>query len=182
MSRIKIFLLILIIAALSIVFIQNREPTTLKFLCGYGSSYCLFQSTQLPLALWIGLFTFNGIAISLLGQALNRYSYSGSNRPKYTSDDELYSNENWRESDAATVRSSNYTNLQDSTSRNKFGNATSYEVRQEPQNVERSGSTYSYKYKEAGDRTPGVRDDSRKTSIDLDKDSTISKEEDEDWI
>lgn len=182
MSRIKIFLLILIIAALSIVFIQNREPTTLKFLCGYGSSYCLFRSSQLPLALWIALFTLNGIVINLLGQALNRYSYSGSSRQKYGVNDELYSNEtNWRENDAATV-SPNYTNLRDSTIQDKFSTATSYEVRQEPQNVERSGSTYSYKYKEAGDRAKSDRDDSRKTSIDLDKNSTISKEEDEDWI
>ena len=181
MSRLKIFLSILIIAALSIVFIQNREPTSLKFLCGYGSSYCLGRSSNLPLALWIGLFTLNGIAISLLGQVLNRYSYSGSSRPKYVADDELYSNErNWKENNAATA-SSNYTNIQDSTIQDKFRNATSYEARQEPQNVERSGSTYSYKYKEAGDRTKSDRDDSRKTPIDLDVNST-TKEEDEDWI
>ena len=180
MSRIKIFLSILIIAILSIVFIQNREPTTLRFLCGYGSSYCLFRSTELPLALWIGLFTLNGIAINLLGQVLNRYSYSGSRRPKYVPNDELYSNQtNWRE-DAATT--TNYTKFEDSTIRDKFPDTTSYEVRQEPQNVERSGSTYSYKYKEAG-RSKSDRDNSGKTPIDLDKNSTISKEEDdEDWI
>ena len=179
MSRIKIFLLILIIAVLSIVFIQNREPTTLRFLCGYGSSYCLFRSTELPLALWIALFTINGIAINLLGQVLNRYSYSGSRRPKHVPDDELYSDRaNWRE-DAATA--TNYSKSEEIV-QEKFRDATSYEVRQEPQNVERSGSTYSYKYKEA-DRTKSDRDDFRKTPIDLDKSSTKSKEEDdEDWI
>ena len=180
MSRIKIFLSILIIAILSIVFIQNREPTTLRFLCGYGSSYCLFRSTELPLALWIGLFTLNGIAINLLGQVLNRYSYSGSRRPKYVPNDELYSNQtNWRE-DAATT--TNYTKFEDSTIRDKFPDTTSYEVRQEPQNVERSGSTYSYKYKEAGDRTSSERDKFRKTPIDPDINSTTSTEDDEDWI
>ena len=180
MSRIKIFLLILIIAVLSIVFIQNREPTTLRFLCGYGSSYCLFRSTELPLALWIALFTLNGIAINLLGQVLNRYSYSGSRKPKYAPDNELYPDQtNWRENDAATA--SNYNKPQDSI-QDKFSNATSYEVRQEPQNIERSGSTYSYKYKEAGDRSRSERDNFRQTSIDLDKNSTESKEDDEDWI
>ena len=181
MSRLKIFLSILIIAVLSIVFIQNREPTTLRFLCGYGSSYCLFRSTELPLALWIALFTLNGIAINLLGQALNRYSYSGSKRQKYPANDELYSNETkWR--DDATP-SSNYTKLEDSTIKDKFRDATSYEVRQEPQNVERSGSTYSYKYKEAGDRTSDVRDNLRKKPVDPDVNSTISiEEDDEDWI
>ena len=179
MSRLKILLLILIIGVLSIVFIQNREPTTLKFLCGYGSSYCLGRSRQLPLALWIALFTLIGIIINLLGQLLNRYSYSGSSRQKYASDNELYSNENWRE-DAATA--TNYTKLEDSTIQDKYKNATSYEVKQEPQSVERSGSTYSYKYKESGDRYTSDRDDSRKTPIDLDKSSTISKDEDEDWI
>ena len=179
MSRIKIFLLILIIAALSIVFIQNREPTTLKFLCGYGSSYCLFRSTELPLALWIALFTLNGIAINLLGQVLNRYSYSGSKRQKYPPDNELYSNEAWRENDATPT---NYTNPQ-STIKDKFQDATSYEVRQEPQNVERSGSTYSYKYKEAGDRAQSDRDIFRKKPVDPDVNSTTSiEEDDEDWI
>ena len=178
MSRLKIFLLISIIAALSIVFIQNREPTTLKFLCGYGSSYCLFRSTELPLALWIGLFTLNGIAINLLGQVLNRYSYSGSKKQKYVPNDELYSNETkWRE-DAATA--TNYSEPEEIV-QEKFRDATNYEARQEPQNVERSGSTYSYKYKEA-DRTKSDRDNFRETSIDLDKNSTNFKEDDEDWI
>ena len=181
MSRLKIFLLILIIAALSIVFIQNREPTTLKFLCGYGSSYCLFRSTELPLALWIGLFTLNGIAINLLGQVLNRYSYSGSKRQKYVPDDELYPNETkWRE-DATTT---NYSDLKDSTIRDRFKDTTNYEARQEPQNVERSGSTYSYKYKEA-DRTKSDRDKLRKTPVEPDVNSTTSTtstEDDEDWI
>ena len=172
MTRLKILLLILIIAALSIVFIQNREPTTLRFLCGYGSSYCLGRSRQLPLALWIALFTLIGIIINLLGQVLNRYSYSGSSR-KYAGNNELYNGENWREN-AATA--SNYSKFEDPTVGDR-SRVNSYEVKQEPQSVERSGSTYSYKYKEAGDR-----DDSRKTSIDLDKNSTISKDEDEDWI
>lgn len=176
MSRLKIFLLIAIIAVLCMVFIQNREPTALRFLCGYGSSYCLYRSTDLPLALWIALFTLLGIVINLLGQALNRYSYSGS-RQRNSPNDELYSNENWRE-DTTKNRTADYTNLEDSVVRDKFSNATSYEAKQEPQNVERSGSTYSYKYKKVSDR-----DDLRKTPVELDTNSTASKEQDdEDWI
>ena len=170
MNRLKIFLFISIVAALSILFIQNQEPTTLRFLCGYGSSYCLFQSPQLPLALWMGLFILNGIAINLLGQVLNRYSYSGSRRQKYPPNDELYSNDKWRDEAAGAA---NYT--QGSTTEN-LRDATSYEVRQKPQNVERLGSTYSYKYKEAGDR------DNLKKPVDPDINPTTSTEDDEDWI
>ncbi|MEO0835504.1 MAG: hypothetical protein AAFY16_05850, partial [Cyanobacteria bacterium J06642_3] len=60
MSRIKLLLLILIVAVLSVVFWQNREPIALKFLCGdEGSSFCP-QSVPLPLAVWMGLFILIG--------------------------------------------------------------------------------------------------------------------------
>ena len=180
MSRIKILLLILIIAALSIVFVQNRELTGLRFLCGYGSSYCLYRSPKLPLAVWIGLFTLIGTIISLLGQAINRYSYSNSRRPSYVPENELYPQDGWKNNDISS--DSTYTRVEDATVRDNFSDVTSYEVKQEPQNVERSGSTYSYKYKEAGERQNSNRDNLRKTLIDSDANSTTAKEDDEEWI
>ena len=172
MSRLKLFISILIVAIMSIVFIQNRELIALRLLCADNSS-CVYRTPQLPLAIWIGLFILIGALLNLLGQAFNRYSYSGSDRPKPTLDNELYSNRNWKASSAKT---------KDSINLDKFPDSTNYEVRQEPQNVEHSGSTYSYKYREASDRPKeGFNQNNRDRSIELDSNSEADRD-DEDWI
>ena len=172
MSRLKLFISILIIAVMSIVFIQNRELIALKLLCADNTS-CVYQTPQLPLAIWIGLFILIGAILNLLGQALNRYSYSGSNRQKPTLDDELYSDRNWKSSSAKT---------KDPIILDKFPDSTNYEVRQEPQNVEHSGSTYSYKYREASDRPKeDFKHNNRDRSIEPDLNSEADRD-DEDWI
>ena len=172
MSRLKLFISILIIAIMSIVFIQNRELIALKLLCADDNS-CVYQTPQLPLAIWIGLFILIGALLNLLSQAFNRYSYSSSNRPKPTLDDELYSgSRNWKSSSAKT---------KDSINLDKFPDTTSYEVRQEPQNVEHSGSTYSYKYREASDRSKERFDNNRDRSIEPNLNSEADRD-DEDWI
>ena len=186
MSRIKILLLVLlvlIIAALGIVFIQNQQPITLKLLCADSSQPCLYQTPPLPLAAWIALATLAGAIANLLIQSLSRYGYSRSRRQKSVLDDDLYPQEqNWtdrngrRGSYAETVEFKE--SLQDT-----IPEAKSYETRQEPQNIERSGSTYSYKYREADDRAKYKRDSKQqnpsesKAGIDLTKES-----DDEDWI
>ena len=173
MSRLKLFISILIIAAISIILIQNRELIALKLLCAEDTS-CVYQTPQLPLAIWIGLFILIGALLNLLNQALNRYSYSGSNKQKPILDDELYSDSrNWRSSSAKT---------QDSIILDKFPDTTNYEVKQEPQNVEHSGSTYSYKYREASDRPKErVDNNNRDRSVEPNLDSEADRD-DEDWI
>lgn len=176
MNRLKLFLLILIIAALGIVFVQNREPVALRFLCPDETLSCLYQTPALPLAVWIGLFALNGAIISLIGQAVNRYGYSnsGSGRKKPIRDEELYpSDRNWKREPS--------TQIEDPIIQEKFSDVKSYEVKQEPQNVERSGSTYSYKYRESGDRPLERQNNSRQTSSES-KNSSQIEGDDEDWI
>jgi hypothetical protein len=190
MSRIKTLLLILILAALSIIFIQNRNPIALKLLCADSSQSCLYQTPPLPLAAWIALATLTGAIANLLVQSLNRYGYS--DRQKPILNDDLYSNS----SDKAwnNDRQSKYPEvdgIRDSFPQ-QVSEAKSYEVKQEPQNVERSGSTYSYKYRESGDREAypkGNRpkdnpDKTPKNSFEPETNSGVNHESsnDEDWI
>ena len=191
MSRIKIILLILIIAVLGIVFVQNREPITLKFLCGYEAeaSFCP-QSIPLPLAVWIGLFTLMGAIANLLVQTLSNYGYKNSGKQKLPLDDDLYpSNRKRQGKTSRKYQSSTSTiDLQDSLVRDKFPDENSYEIKQEPQNVERSGSTYSYKYREAGERPRNYQEPTKKTSTQSEINSSeinsnlTPDQDDEDWI
>lgn len=184
MSRIKIIILILIVAVLSIVFIQNRDPIALKFLCGSDSNAFCPQSIPLPLAVWIGLFTFTGAILGSLIQALNRYGYHRSGRKSVTFDEELYSSRReWQSSanrrDRATDSSPG---LQDVSDQDHSA-TSSFEVKQEPQNIERSGSTYSYKYREASEKQNNNHDSIRSTSRDPEIDSNGTQDDnDEDWI
>lgn len=187
MSRIKIILLVLIIAVLSIVFIQNREPVALKLLCGYGTSLCLFQSRSLPLAVWIGLFTLLGAIANLLIQTLHNYGYEDSRKQKLSLDDDLYpsnQSKSGRKSNNYTNKSAtSILNKEDSIIQDKFSSSSNYEIRQEPQNVERSGSTYSYKYREAADRPQKSQESSKKTATESENNFNTSQEQDdEDWI
>ena len=174
MSRLKLFLLVLILAALSIVFIQNQELISLKLLCADRTQSCFYRTPRLPLAVWIALFVLAGMLINLLGQVLNRYSYSGSSKRKYAND--LYPDDRWTQNREYSTA----TEINDSK-RNSY-DSTSYEVRQEPENVEQSGSTYSYKYREASDR-PNESKDTKKTTFEAEIDSKLNKDkDDEDWI
>jgi uncharacterized integral membrane protein len=185
MSRIKILLLILIIAALSIVFFQNREPITLKLFCADGSTQsCLYQTPPLPLAIWIALATLTGAIANLLVQTLNRYGYQDSSRKKPILEDDLYPSRDQRKNNN-NVRQSKYSEV--NSIKNNLGDqlsdTKSYEVKQEPKNVERSGSTYSYQYREASDRAKNGGDSNKSNSIRPEIDSNASHEaNDEDWI
>lgn len=167
MTRLKLFLLILIIAALGIVFIQNREPIALKMLCPDNAQSCVYQTPSLPLAVWIGLFTLGGAIVSMLGQALNRYRYGGRAKQKYAAENGAGRSQPWsKKSDVAT-------RIED---RDSTIYSNDYEKPQEPQSVERSGSTYSYKYKDKKGENSKASKISRESEIDLNKD------DDEDWI
>ncbi|MEO0849750.1 MAG: hypothetical protein AAFY50_25610, partial [Cyanobacteria bacterium J06648_1] len=73
MSRLKILLLALIIAALGIIFVQNRDPIALKLLCADSSQACLYQTPTLPLSVWIALATVTGAITNLFVQSLTLY-------------------------------------------------------------------------------------------------------------
>jgi hypothetical protein len=211
MNRLKLLFLLLIIAALIIVFVQNQEPITLKLLCPdiNASQTCLYQTRQFPLAVWIGLFTLAGILTNLLGQVFSRYGYASSAKQKSTpasssryTDNDLYPDrQNWIDEDRERSKYSTHsTPIQNSPVVDKFDKSTSYEKPQEPQNVERSGSTYSYTYRTADERlsrnvgfasSPNldkeppsdVKDSTPKTSNESLRESNIdTQEDDEDWI
>ncbi|MGL4883334.1 MAG: hypothetical protein ACRC8K_20080 [Waterburya sp.] len=211
MNRLKLLFLLLIIAALIIVFVQNQEPITLKLLCPdiNASQACLYQTRQFPLAVWIGLFTLAGILTSLLGQVFSRYGYATSSAKqkstpasssRYTDNDVYPDRQNWIDEDRDQSQySTNSTPIQNSPVVDKFDQSTSYEKPQKPQNVERSGSTYSYTYRTADERSRNVglasspnldkeppsdvKDSTPKTSNKPLRESNIdAQEDDEDWI
>jgi hypothetical protein len=194
MSRLKLVLLVLIIAALGMLFVQNRELLALRLLCPEQNQNqsCLYQTPSLPLAAWMALFIVGGMVTSLLGQMLNRYRYASGGRQK--------SNINYFEEDrpqwqTKNNRSNKYApiadQVQDSTIRDK-NSSGSYEIPQQPESVERSGSTYSYKYRNVNEGNPTNESASslspennkaQKTSIRSEIDSNFNQDkDDEDWI
>jgi hypothetical protein len=193
MSRIKVLLLILVIAALSIVFIQNREPITLKLLCADAANAtqsCLYQTPPLPLAVWIAIATLTGAIANLLIQSLNRYGYKDSYKDNYKNtsrkpsilDDDLYPSSHPGEKNQ-NGRQSRYPQTKEikDTPVNQLSDVKSYEAKQEPKNVERSGSTYSYKYREAGDRLKSEAESSKRNSVEPEVNAN-QESNDEDWI
>ena len=184
MSRLKLIFLVFIIAILGIVFVQNREPLALKLLCPDRAESCLYQTRDLPLAIWMSLFILGGILTSLLSHVFNRYRYANYGRPRsYNGDFE--SDSQWSARNGGSDRYSRSSNeIQDSDVRDRY-TSSSYEIPQKPESVERSGTTYSYKYRDARD----AREDSNglpkdnKTAIDSEIDSSIDRDkDDEDWI
>ena len=184
MSRLKLIFLIFIIAILAVVFVQNREPLALKLFCPDRSESCFYQTRNLPLAIWMALFILAGMFTSLLSHVFNRYRYAGYGRPRPNSND-FESDRQWsmrNESDRYSISSNE---IQDSNVRDRY-TSSSYEIPQKPESVERSGSTYSYKYRDAREESPnGFPKDNnvRKNSIDSQIDSNIDRDkDDEDWI
>lgn len=188
MSRIKILLLVLIIVVLSIIFVQNQQPITLKLLCADRNQNCLYQTPSLPLAVWIAIATLTGAIANLLIQALDRFGYNNSNRKSSTLDEDLYSDGTSLRDEGNRTRNTS-TKYSPTTNSDRLGDdVNSYEVKQEPQNIERSGSTYSYKYREVGKKSDypkgTLRDRSNnKNSVEPEINSnTNSESDDEDWI
>lgn len=185
MSRLKLILLVLIIAILGIVFVQNREPLALKLLCADPAESCFYQTRRLPLAIWMGLFIVAGILTSLLSQLLDRYRYAGVGRTRSNANN-FDEEEKWS---MRSNRSEQYPTASDRIQDSSGDKYTSgvYEAPQKPESVERSGSTYSYKYRDASpefksDASP-KDNNARKTSIDSEIDSKLDRDkDDEDWI
>ena len=184
MSRLKILILALIIGTLAIVFIQNQEPVALKLLCNeIDSQYCLVQTAKMPLAIWISLFVTGGIITNLISQVFSRYSYGSFKKIKYSKNQKIAEdrNKNWVDRNSEP-NSYSATKIKDDVTKEKKSVTNSYEASQKPQQVERSGSNYSYKYRSA-DKTKNSQVKTKNTSADLGKDANIASEsEDEDWI
>ena len=181
MSRLKLIFLVFIIAILGIVFVQNREPLALKLLCADRAESCLYQTRDLPLAIWMSLFILGGILTSLLSHVFNRYRYASYGRPRSNNGD-FESDNQWSARNDGSDRYSRSSNeVRDSDVRDRY-TSSSYEIPQKPESVERSGTTYSYKYRDAKEDSNGLPKDN-KTAIDSEIDSNIDRnKEDEDWI
>lgn len=184
MNRLKLFLFLLIIALLGIIYFQNQEPIVLKLLCPSDVQSCLYKTPQLPLAIWIGLFILAGIITSLVWQGLNSYSYSISGRQKYNPEKSEPSPRNSMIFENDDDNSSfSQSNIQDGAAEEQIYNSTIYEVPQEPQNVKRSGSNYSYKYRTAKESSPeSSKTEIQKGSIESEVNLDSQKADDEDWI
>jgi hypothetical protein len=189
-TRFKVLLSLSILAVLGILLGQNRELLALKFLCADLTKSCFYQTPALPLALWMGLFILAGIITSLVWQILNRAAYPSVKPAKTYEDPELSrsSNNNLRGNRTPNWEANSEREPWDDiatpptpNSQNGISSSTPvdtavYERQREPQQVQRSGSTYSYKFKEANS------DPVDSTSPDDAPRETKSKDDDEDWI
>lgn len=206
-NRFKLLLLLVILAVLGILFIQNQQSLSLKLLCPDINNSCWYQTPQLPLSVWMGLFILAGIVTSLLWQILNRFSYSSTKKRSYSSD-VLYDNgadilnktsktnsrynpadeatrssvsdtsdwENSRKSEDWQPQQTQKSTVENSDLKSQSSSSSGYEIRREPKNVTVSGSTYSYKFKEASDKEsnkPGTPNLNKEPNLD---------DDDEEWI
>ena len=204
-NRFKILLALVILAVLGVLFFQNQQSLSLKLLCSDINTFCLYQTPKLPLAIWMGIFIFGGVLTTLIWQVLHRFSYSTSKTTRYNSDilynDEVdKSNKTTRDAERYTTMSrssqtkvsepltsdwdkNNYReDWQDqestkSSTDNSNSNTSEYEIRREPENITLSGTTYSYKFKEADSKKL-----SKPTTPELTKESNLTEDDDEDWV
>lgn len=193
-NRLKILLLLIILIVLGVLFFQNQQLLSLKILCPDINTSCWYQTPQLPLAIWMGIFIGGGVVTNLIWQVLHRFSYSSVKKIPYASD-ELYDNQ---------IRSSNQTatgdlgssrtevsqplasdwqsqqpikSSRDNINSTPVSTSSEYEIRREPENITVSGTTYSYKFKEAENKKSSPSD-----APNLNKESNLTEDDDEDWI
>ena len=86
LNRFKLLVFAIILAVLAILFFQNRESLSLKFLCSDTTSeYCLYQTPSISLAIWMAIFIVAGIVSSLIWQLLSRAGSPTKNNLKSSS-------------------------------------------------------------------------------------------------
>ncbi|WP_036485269.1 hypothetical protein [Myxosarcina sp. GI1] len=167
MNRFKFLLTLLLAIAFAVLFVQNREPLSLKLLCPDTASSCWYQTSPMPLALWIALFVLAGVLSSLIWQSLNSYAYARKERSRYiASEPEPNTTQFGNPTSTTTVANESIADTTTSTS-------SAYEIEREPETIRRSGSTYSYRFKdknELGERPEEPENNSQKNS------------DDEEWI
>lgn len=185
-NRFKLVLLLLIVLGLGILFIQNQQPLSLQLLCPDANQFCLYQTRSLPLAAWMGLFIFVGMITSFIWQLLNRFA-SPVTRPKnYVRTDNLDLAQ--PPTNRQRTRIQDWDNEPEDFVPTNPSMSSEYEVHREPESITRSGSTYSYKFKEKNDTTQDPKN--AETSARGEFDENISNEnidltknkDDEEWI
>lgn len=213
MNRFKLFLVLIVLGVVGILLGQNRQLISLKLFCpDVTSQSCLYRTPELPLAAWIGAFAIAGILSSLLLLFLNQLGTprekTDRNRsvapketkvrerpaestrpqniakPRTTSDWEETVSENW-ESDSPKTAVKEKIDLKKADD----------PLLREPQDIKRSGSTYSYKFRESNrEKTKSPRDREEKKIDDVydasyrtlntppNKNKNFHSDEEEEWI
>jgi uncharacterized integral membrane protein len=236
MNRFKLLLVLLILLVLSLLYVQNQQPLTLRLFCADVNQSCLYQTPQLPLAVWLFAFTLAGVLTSLIWQLFNRFGYpavkprelaeptnfnyepenlSGFEAERRTISEErrstpepnrqpspsVFENNNVSRSDWEDTQNNNDWNIEqppsvtikDSRINSQTEQAKSYDTNQEPTNVQRSGSTYSYTYREASnDRSQEKKEEPKIYDANyrminppykpVEERDNSQDEDDEDWI
>lgn len=222
-NKLKLLLVIIPLTILGILFFQNQQPISLKILCADTSSqYCWYQTPTQPLAMWMGLFVIVGVISSLIWQLLQSLgspqssknyddkpfspkekSYSqkvpsssatktsriDTSKSSTSGSDWEYSRqgEDWESEQSPSPKVNPKINKDD------FVRESNFETRQEPQNIDRSGSTYSYQFKKNPKPEDKVKKntdevyDANYRTINSGQNSKVNQnpdisEDEEDWI
>ncbi|VEP11956.1 conserved hypothetical protein [Hyella patelloides LEGE 07179] len=214
MNRFKLISLAIILTVVGILLGQNRELLSLKLFCsGIANQSCLYRTPPLPLAVWIGLFAIAGMVSSLLWQFFNRLatptqkaSKSENNRfakkkvrnpqaeyvrPKVTVNSSSASASDWEEPGSEDWE----TGKTPQVSKNDVKVSSPNEgVQREPQDRSSSDSVYSYKFREAKEKSGEDLSSGKRENVDDVYDATYRtvgnpqpgksnvNEEDEEWI
>ncbi|MDJ0678936.1 MAG: hypothetical protein QNJ18_03625 [Xenococcaceae cyanobacterium MO_167.B52] len=175
-NKFKLLLVVILLTIFGILFFQNQEPLSLKILCADTSSqYCWYQTPTEPLAVWMGLFLILGVISSLIWQVLQSLGSSESaeyyDDKSFTAKEKSYSQkvptsstktskppksrsstsptdweysgqgEDWESEQSPSAK------VNPKAPQDDFVRGSNFETRQQPQNINQSGSTYSYKFK-----------------------------------
>ena len=170
LNRFKLLVFAIILTVLAILFFQNREPLSLKFLCSDATSeYCLYQTPSISLAVWMAIFIVAGIFSSLIWQLLNRaesstkgnrkssspsqFSKASQTRTSYQENSTNYSTTNRGLYDSTNPNNSNVSDWEQQKSEdweptNVPNFAKDYDVsRQSPDNMRPGETNYAYKFR-----------------------------------
>jgi hypothetical protein len=193
--------------------VQNQQPIALKFLCAELNQACFYRSPNLPLALWLGGAILIGVITSLIWQVLNSLGSTpqraktplqpkpnNRSRPSNINDIPDWEQQDrgeWNIEEAPTETPLSDRNEQGQNSREATDfqapserDNGNYEVPQQPTSVKYSGSTYAYKYREAGTKKPAQPDeqvyDANYKTIEQSKRAKTTEstpdEDEEDWV
>ncbi len=193
------------------------------FCADISSQYCWYKTPTEPLAVWMGLFLIFGVISSLIWQLLqslgssqstNNYedqsftpkensyaqkvpsssSSSSSKTPRAASSKSFTSPSDWEYSgQGEDWESEKSPKVQPKVDRDDFVRGSNFETRQEPQKIDKSGSTYSYQFKKnqkSEDRVNKNSDevyDANYRTINSGKSAEINQnqepgEDEEEWI
>ena len=185
LNRFKLLVFAIILTVLAILFFQNREPLSLKFLCSDTTSeYCLYQTPSISLAIWMAIFIVAGIFSSLIWQSLSRagsptrnnrqssspsqFSKASQTRTSYRENSNLREETNFGTTNRGLYDSTNPNNSnvsdweqqksEDWEPTNVPNFAKDYDAsRQSPDNMRPGETNYAYKFKKDKDNESNSR-------------------------